>query len=234
MKLRHLNGHAALHALQLPTAPPRMADVAKELSRRSQGLERGGKLIRRGAQPKVGTMPVSSQLAAPARNQPRLVQTTVDMSWPPEMAAGKPRPNDGGGKPQPWTPAVEPAAPATPQGHQRQKPARQPAIQRKARAAPHRPPVATSGEESAGTGGNGKRGRKGQPVPAIVEGTKKALVLAMLRRPQGATLAELMQLTGWQSHSVRGFLSGAIAKKMVLKVRSGKRADGVRVYSVRG
>ncbi len=65
MKLRHLNGHAALHALQLPTAPPRMADVAKELSRRSQGLERGGKLIRRGAQPKVGTMPVSSQLGRP-------------------------------------------------------------------------------------------------------------------------------------------------------------------------
>ncbi len=55
----------------------------------------------------------------------------------------------------------------------------------------------------------------------------------MLRRPQGATMVELMQATGWQSHSVRGFLSGAIAKKMALKVRSGQRADGVRVYSVR-
>ncbi len=233
MKLRHLNGHAALHALQLPTAPPRMDDVARELSGRSQRLERGGKLIPRGVQPKVGTMPVSSNPGAPARNQPRLVQTTIDMSWPAEMAAGKPRPNDGGGKLQPKTPAAELAVPATPEGHQRQKPARQP-VQRKARVAPHSPVVATSGEESAGIGGSGKRGRKGQPVPASAEGTKKALVLAMLRRPQGATLAELMQATGWQSHSVRGFLSGAIAKKMALQVRSGKRADGVRVYSVRG
>jgi hypothetical protein len=71
-------------------------------------------------------------------------------------------------------------------------------------------------------------------VPASAEGTKKALVLAMLRRPQGATLADLVQATGWQSHSVRGFLSGAITKKMAMQVRSGKRADGVRVYSVRG
>ncbi len=233
MKLRHLNGHAALHALQLPMTPPRMDDGARELSRRSQRLERGGKLLRRGAQPTVGTMPVSGQLAAPARNQPRLVQTTIDMSWPAEMAAGKPRPNERGGQPQPRTPAAEPAVPATPEGHQRQIPARQP-VPRKARVASHKPPVATSGEESAGNGGSGKRGRKGQPVPASAEGTKKALVLAMLRRPQGATLADLVQATGWQSHSVRGFLSGAITKKMAMQVRSGKRADGVRVYSVRG
>ncbi len=183
--------------------------------------------------PPCWAVPLVGHGLRPRRNQPRLVQTTVDMSWPAEMAAGKPRPNERGVQPQPRTPAAEPTAPATPEGHQRQKPARQP-VQRKARVASHKPPVATNGEESAGNGGSGKRGRKGQPVPASAEGTKKALVLAMLRRPQGATLADLVQATGWQSHSVRGFLSGTITKKMALQVRSGKRADGVRVYSVRG
>ena len=234
MKLRHLNGHAALHALQLPTAPTRMDDMERERSRRTQRLERGGKLISRGAQPTVRTMAESSNPAAPARNRPRLVKMTVDLNWPPEVVAGKSRPTNEGAKQQPRTPAPEPAVPATPEGSQRQKPARQPAARRKAPAAPHKPPVAPSGEESAGNGQSGKRGRKGQPAPASAEGTKKALVLAMLRRPQGATTAELMQETGWQSHSVRGFLSGAITKKMALKVRSSKRADGVRVYSVRG
>jgi hypothetical protein len=58
-------------------------------------------------------------------------------------------------------------------------------------------------------------------------------VLALLRRPQGATLKEMMQATGWQPHSVRGFLSGALRKKMSLKIKSGKRGNGERVYSVR-
>jgi hypothetical protein len=40
--------------------------------------------------------------------------------------------------------------------------------------------------------------------------------------------------TGWQSHSVRGFLSGVLRKKMALKVKSGKRDNGDRVYSIRG
>ena len=64
------------------------------------------------------------------------------------------------------------------------------------------------------------------------EFSKKAIVLEMLRRKEGATLAEIMSQTGWQSHSVRGFLSGTIVKKMGLPVESTKNEQGERRYSV--
>jgi hypothetical protein len=63
-------------------------------------------------------------------------------------------------------------------------------------------------------------------------GTKTAQVLGMLQRPNGATLKELIRITGWQAHSVRGFLSGQVGKKMNLSVRSFQR-DGERVYSLK-
>jgi hypothetical protein len=66
------------------------------------------------------------------------------------------------------------------------------------------------------------------------EGSKTAKVLALLKRPNGATLKELMKATGWQPHSVRGFLSGAVGKKMGLAVTSAKEEDGGRTYSVKG
>jgi hypothetical protein len=46
----------------------------------------------------------------------------------------------------------------------------------------------------------------------------------------GATLKELMKATDWQAHSVRGFLSGTVGKKMGTAVESSPRADGERVY----
>ena len=64
------------------------------------------------------------------------------------------------------------------------------------------------------------------------EGSKKAAILELLRKPDGATIKDLMAATGWQAHSVRGFISGAIVKKMGLKVESQKRADGERAYSL--
>jgi hypothetical protein len=63
-------------------------------------------------------------------------------------------------------------------------------------------------------------------------GSKTAAVLALLERKGGATLAEVMQATGWQAHSVRGFISGTLGKKMGLTVTSTKCEDGARVYSV--
>jgi hypothetical protein len=69
-------------------------------------------------------------------------------------------------------------------------------------------------------------------APTAREGSKKAIVLEMLRRKNGATLAEIAKATGWQNHSIRGFISGTITKKMGLKVESTKNADGGRNYKL--
>ena len=63
--------------------------------------------------------------------------------------------------------------------------------------------------------------------------TKTARVLALLKRPTGASLKYLVKATGWQPHSVRGFLSGHLHKKLGLRVKSFLR-DGERVYVIRG
>jgi hypothetical protein len=63
-------------------------------------------------------------------------------------------------------------------------------------------------------------------------GSKKAKILALLKRPGGASLEQLQKATGWQAHSVRGFLSGTLKKKMGLRVHSSKLADGARTYRV--
>ena len=65
------------------------------------------------------------------------------------------------------------------------------------------------------------------------DGSKAATILELLKRPGGATSKELMKATGWQPHSVRGFLSGTIRKKMGIDVVSAKGEDGERSYSIR-
>ena len=65
-------------------------------------------------------------------------------------------------------------------------------------------------------------------------GSKQSHVIAMLQSPTGATIAAMMKTTGWQAHSVRGFLSGTIGKKMGLTVISAKGEDGDRSYSIEG
>jgi hypothetical protein len=69
-------------------------------------------------------------------------------------------------------------------------------------------------------------------TPAARAGTKTAKILRLLQRPHGASLAELRKATGWQAHSVRGFLSGAVKGKMRLKITALKREDGKRAYRV--
>jgi hypothetical protein len=65
------------------------------------------------------------------------------------------------------------------------------------------------------------------------DGSKAARILELLKRPGGATAKELQKASGWQAHSVRGFLSGTIRKKMGLNVVSTKAEDGERTYSIK-
>src|SRR3954451_1085039 len=64
-------------------------------------------------------------------------------------------------------------------------------------------------------------------------GSKQARVIEMLQSPTGMTIAAMMKETGWQQHSVRGFLAGVVRKKLELKLNS-KKIDGSRVYRVAG
>ena len=98
-----------------------------------------------------------------------------------------------------------------------------------------------------GKGNAGKKAtapKKGHKTPKAAKqakaagsaraGSKTAMVLDLLQRKGGATLSEIMKATGWQKHSVRGFISGALGKKMGLTVESTKGEDGERNYSVKG
>ena len=67
----------------------------------------------------------------------------------------------------------------------------------------------------------------------IREGTKQALVIEMLRRPEGATIAEIVEATFWASHTTRGFLAGALKKKLGLVIESYKDDVRGRTYRVR-
>jgi hypothetical protein len=62
-------------------------------------------------------------------------------------------------------------------------------------------------------------------------GSKQSRVIAMLQTPAGATIAAMMKATGWQPHSVRGFLAGLVRKRLGLKLTS-KTVAGTRVYQI--
>jgi len=110
----------------------------------------------------------------------------------------------------------------------------QPRPSKKARVAPRRAHVAPK---------KGKPGKKASPPKKAPKGGKKAgaarlgsktaTILGMLKRPGGANPRNCSKATGWMPHSLRGFISGTVGKKMGMTVVSAKGEDGERTYSIK-
>ena len=75
-----------------------------------------------------------------------------------------------------------------------------------------------------------KTGKTAAPQAKPV--SKQTTVIAMLRRPEGASIPEIVEVTGWAPHSVRGFMSGALKKRLHIEVTSQKRNGEERRYFV--
>jgi len=110
---------------------------------------------------------------------------------------------------------------------------------KKAKIAAPKPHVRPTKAKSANKTTPAKKGRQSGPQSPVAatpdrvrQGSKTAKVLELVKRSGGATLKYLMKATGWQPHSVRGFLSGTLGKKMGLRIESHKTDDGERTYSV--
>ena len=78
---------------------------------------------------------------------------------------------------------------------------------------------------------DGPKTTKASQLPR--ENSKTANLVELLSKKQGASLARLQRAGRWQAHSVRGFLSGTVGKKLGLTVISTKVEDGERTYSVK-
>jgi len=135
-------------------------------------------------------------------------QPGASMEEAPEAAqpAAAPEP-----EPTPEQPAaVAPDAQQTPAAASEEAPAKQKATRAK------KAPVAKEASEPKGARA----------------GSKTETILALMKQPGGTTLKAIMEATQWQAHSVRGFISGTLGKKMGLTVVSAKHEDGSRVYSI--
>ncbi len=68
--------------------------------------------------------------------------------------------------------------------------------------------------------------------PRNRDNSKQARVIDMLKRPEGATIQQICEVTGWQNHTVRGSLSGALKRKLGLGITSSKEPGAERVYRI--
>ena len=68
--------------------------------------------------------------------------------------------------------------------------------------------------------------------PRTRDNSKQAQVIAMLKRPEGATIAQIVDATGWQAHTVRGTFAGAFKKKLGLTITSNKESGAERIYTI--
>ena len=119
-------------------------------------------------------------------------------------------------------------------------PSGEPISAKKPRVAAQRGHVAPPKGKSAMKATRAKKtntGRKSAKVPKKAanarQGSKTAKFLDLLKRSGGATGKDLMKATGWQAHSVRGFISGVLVRKMGMTVTSTKAENGERRYSVK-
>lgn len=80
--------------------------------------------------------------------------------------------------------------------------------------------------------------RKAAPTRAaakVADGSKQSQMIAMLRSEPGATIDQMVKLTGWQPHTVRGTISGALRKRLGLNVTVGASGEGrTRIYRIVG
>jgi hypothetical protein len=106
------------------------------------------------------------------------------------------------------------------------------AAPRKRRVAPGKPSSGKKASSAERRPKSQKAAKQAKRATGAREGSKAAKVLTLLRRPDGASLKELIKATGWLAHSVRGYLSGTVSKRMRLKLVSTKSEDGERRYSV--
>jgi hypothetical protein len=119
-------------------------------------------------------------------------------------------------------------------------PSGEPTPAKRPRVAAHGRHVAPSKGRSATKATPAKKANQGaksakspKKATGARNGSKTAKILDLLKRAGGATGKDLMKATGWQAHSVRGFISGVLGKKMGLTVASTKAADGERRYSLK-
>ena len=129
------------------------------------------------------------------------------------------------------TPEAQPAT----ETQEQKAPTKAKAAKQERRVAPAKPKATKKAKAPKAAKQAAKAPKAAKPkAESAREGSKTATVLALIQRAKGATLAEIMKTTSWQAHSVRGFISGTLGKKLGLTVISSKGKDGERSYSVKG
>jgi hypothetical protein len=112
-----------------------------------------------------------------------------------------------------------------------QQPETKSTSQKLGKAATDAPAETLPGSDQAAEKGAAASGGAKVPATSQPRNSKQEAVIALLKRPKGTTIDAIMNATGWQQHSVRGFFSGVVRKKLRLNLVS-EKAEGGRVYRI--